>query len=81
MAQKYNIPIIDMTNTFDIYNTNFYVSQIEPSHIGGKIISKLISHIVKYHDFEGSSKLYSMPRGNIKIVDNDFNEEKKWKTS
>lgn len=35
--------MIDLPNTFDIYNEKLYVSQIEPSSVGGEIIARLIA--------------------------------------
>jgi hypothetical protein len=30
-AKQYNLPLIDLPNTFDVRNPALYVSQIEPS--------------------------------------------------
>jgi hypothetical protein len=54
IAREKNLPIIDLSNTFDIYDDDLYVAQIEPSHKGGQIITSLVKHIMLSHDWEGS---------------------------
>ena len=46
IAENERIPLIDLTNSFDIYNKDLYVYQIEPSENGGKIITELISYVI-----------------------------------
>lgn len=53
IARDYNIPIIDLPNTFDINDSGLYEHQIEPSYRGGKIITSLIKHVVENHDWQG----------------------------
>lgn len=42
IAQDKNIPIIDLANTYDIYDDSLYRSQIEPSEKGGMLTCELI---------------------------------------
>ena len=58
MQSKLKVVIIDLSRTFDIYNDSLYECQIEPSYEGGKLISELIEHVIKNHDFEGESYIY-----------------------
>ena len=68
-AQKLKLPIIDLTNSFDPMDGTLYVSQIEPSVEGGKIIATLIKHVLSNHKFnENESTLY-------KIKGSDINSE------
>jgi hypothetical protein len=60
-AKENKIPVIDMPSSFNHADDSLFVMQIEPSDKGGKIIVDLIEHVVKNHDFEGASKLYSKP--------------------
>eukprot|EP01120_Amphizonella_sp_Union-15-10_P002668 TRINITY_DN12973_c0_g1_i1.p1 TRINITY_DN12973_c0_g1~~TRINITY_DN12973_c0_g1_i1.p1 ORF type:complete len:306 (+),score=31.49 TRINITY_DN12973_c0_g1_i1:53-919(+) len=59
LARKHSLAIIDLPNTFDIYNDALYRSQIEPSSEGGKVICKLIKHVLEKHDFS-ASKFYKL---------------------
>ncbi len=59
-ARADGLPILDLPNTFNPNDSNLYVSQIEPSQKGGKLIAAGINHIVKHHDFSArKSVLYS----------------------
>jgi len=69
LAQEKKFAIIDLSNTFDIYQDNLYSHQIEPSEQGGQLIAELISHVVKSHDFNGGSKMYLKKDGEIKSVE------------
>lgn len=42
IAQDNKIPIIDLANTYDIYDDSLYRSQIEPSEKGGQLTCELI---------------------------------------
>lgn len=56
-AVEKQIPILDLTNSFNPYES-LYVSQIEPNAEGGQRIAKGIARIVQKHDFTGKSRLY-----------------------
>jgi hypothetical protein len=60
-AKKDNIPVLDLSNTFDPYDHSLYNATIEPSRLGGEIIAKGICEIVKreHARTEEVSKLYS----------------------
>ena len=38
--------VLDLPNTFDIYNSELYRCQIEPSPLGSVLIAELITHAV-----------------------------------
>ena len=59
IARINNIPIIDLTNTFDYTDSSLYENQIEPSYKGGQLISKLISYVIYNHNFYNESIFYS----------------------
>lgn len=52
-ARKHHLPMVDLPNSFDIYDNGLYVNQIEPSNRGGDIIAKVIGRTigVKEHGF------------------------------
>jgi len=58
LAKEHKLAIVDLPNTFDIYNSELYCCQIEPSAKGGRIIAELISHVVNNHDWSGPSRFY-----------------------
>jgi lysophospholipase L1-like esterase len=59
-AKEHRIPVLDLPNTFDPYNSKLYVSQIEPSAQGGQLIAEGIAHIVQKHDYsKNGSRIYS----------------------
>jgi len=58
IAQEKKLPLIDLSNTFDIYDEKLYSQQIEPSSEGGMIIAQLIQHVVKNHNFNDASMFY-----------------------
>jgi len=58
-AKKDRLPILDLPNTFNPYNTELYIMQIEPSIKGGALIAEGLDHIIKNHDFQSESKIYS----------------------
>ena len=59
LAKSLALPILDLPNSFDIYNTDLYHCQIEPSSLGGEIIAHMINFVVQTHDFKKSSRIYS----------------------
>jgi len=61
-AKEENIPILDLSNTFNPYKP-LYMSGIEPNEAGGKLIAEGIDHIIRHHDFSGPSKLYAKKDG------------------
>jgi len=74
LAKQHNLALIDLSNTFDIYDTSMYKSQIEPSAKGGAVITHLIKHVVENHNFK-SSIIYKMV-GNSVI---ESNNESDWR--
>lgn len=67
-AIKYNVPIIDLSKTFNPTDRSHYGSTpIEPSNKSGKTIARLIKHVVNKHDFNSSSYMYYMPDCGEKI--------------
>jgi hypothetical protein len=59
MAMKYNIPIIDLSRTFDHDNKDHYgITPIEPSNLSSRCIAQLIKHIVYEHNFNGPPRVY-----------------------
>jgi len=58
LAQENHLPVLDLPRTFDIYKTELYRHQIEPSHLGGAIIARMFAHVINTHDFDGPSLLY-----------------------
>jgi hypothetical protein len=57
-AKKDNLPILDLPNTFNPYE-DLYLAGIEPGKEGGKLIAEGIDYVVKNHDFESESMIYS----------------------
>jgi hypothetical protein len=45
-AKNHDICILDLPNTFNPFQTNLYINQIEPSKEGGAVIAKLIAEAV-----------------------------------
>jgi lysophospholipase L1-like esterase len=77
-AKDNNIPIIDMASSLDHRDPHSYVAQIEPSAKGSAVISDLIAHVVKTHDFSKTSKIYSRPFTNTTDIQIQMNHET-WK--
>jgi len=73
LAQDNRVAVIDLSNTFDINDDDLYRSQIEPSHKGGQVIARLVSHVILNHNFDGNSLFYSERNGAISTRDNDGN--------
>jgi len=66
LAKEYQLPIIDLPNTFDIQDPSLYKTQIEPSAKGGDLIAELVTHVATHHDFKGPSLVYA--KGKDKII-------------
>mmetsp|Transcript_114896 Transcript_114896/g.336115 ORF Transcript_114896/g.336115 Transcript_114896/m.336115 type:complete len:329 (+) Transcript_114896:91-1077(+) len=75
-ARKRGLPIADLSRTFDIYDDDLYRCQIEPSTKGGALIAKLLSHVVRNHDFSGPSRLHLLRDGCL--VDEANDESTPW---
>ena len=80
LAADMKLPIIDLPNSFDIYNDDLYSHQIEPSAVGGSLIAYLIGETIKRHDYS-SSQFYSMNTKNscqeaVSVKDNPCGQ--KW---
>jgi hypothetical protein len=79
IAQDHKIPIIDLTNTYDIYDDSLYRSQIEPSEKGGQLTCELIKHVVENHNFSEPSRLYKLNKeGKVESMANKFNANQTW---
>lgn len=79
-AKKDKLPILDLSNTFDPYD-DLYICGIEPSKKGGTLISEGLEHILRNHDFESSSRLYSKSKGDKEYQSVENNSPKDWKVS
>ena len=67
LAKKYNIPLLDLSKTFDPYDRSHYGStEIEPSNKSSLCIANCISHINK--NYEGYKIYYAPNCGEIKIL-------------
>ena len=76
-AKKDNLPILDLSNTFNPNDTSLYDHGIEPGKAGGALIAEGIHHIVANHDFTKESKLYSKSDGEDSYKAKD-NIPKEW---
>lgn len=66
-AIKYNVPMIDLSRTFNPKDRSHYGSTpIEPSNKTGLVIAELISHVIQKHNFEKRPCIYFSPDGTIK---------------
>ena len=73
IAMKYNIPLIDLSLTFDPRNRKHYGSTaIEPSNESGEVIAKLIKHVIDNHDFSGNSVCYFSPNCSNTVLEKSF---------
>ena len=87
-AKKRNIPILDITNTFDPFHDQkisenedrMYVCQIEPGPKGSELIAEGIDHIVKNHDYTQPSLIYSKKPDEAEYASIE-NEPAKWRVS
>ncbi len=62
-AKADGIPILDLPNTFNPYDSSLYIAQIEPSQKGGQLIAEGLDHIIKHHDFASSKSMMYSKRG------------------
>ena len=77
-AKVDKLPVLDLSNTFNP-NDDLYNCGIEPNAKGGKLIAQGIQHIVKHHDFNGESMLYSKSDGNDTYQGEKNEKPKDWK--
>jgi len=81
IAAEKGIPIIDMARSFDLNNPSLYVSQIEPSELGSKIIADTVAYCVNNHQVnDGSQFYYSLP-GSTEIIREANDGSKVWNPS
>lgn len=61
IAHEFNLPVIDLSKSFDNKNRTHYGSTyIEPSNISSMFIANLVTYVINDFDFEGNvSKIYS----------------------
>jgi len=70
IGSKLNIPVLDLSRTFDCYNRSHYGStEIEPSNFSSKCIADSIDYIHKH--YQGYNVYYS-PNCNINQIKCDF---------
>lgn len=79
-AQKNQLPILDLPNTFDPYK-KLYTSGIEPNVQGGDLIAEGIGHIIASHDFNGPSKLYSKPASSSSYIEKTNEDPSSWQVA
>lgn len=79
-AKEKNLPVLDLSNTFDP-NKKLYTSGIEPNAKGGELIAEGIHHIVKQHDFKGESMIYSKPDGKNAYQGEKNEKPEDWKVA
>lgn len=61
-AIKYNVPIIDLSRTFNPKDRSHYGSTpIEPSNMTGQVICNLITHVILHHKFDKRPCMYYAP--------------------
>jgi hypothetical protein len=58
-AKKDKTPILDLPNTLNPNDGTLFISQIEPSKEGGRLIADGIAHIVKTHSADQESMIYA----------------------
>ncbi len=56
-AEKEKLPILDLPNSFNPYQKNLYLHEIEPSEKGGALIAQGLANIIKNRN-EASSTIY-----------------------
>ena len=76
-AKEDHIPVLDLTNTFDPYKP-LYDSGIEPGPMGGILIANGIEHVVKNHDYQGTSRIYSAPPATAKYDSTENDNPAGW---
>lgn len=69
LAAEENIPVIDLPNSFDIHNDALYSHQIEPSATGGAVIAHMLGEVIQFHDFTGSSRVYTMDTADVTMME------------
>jgi len=74
VARKHNLPVIDLSRTFDPtdatdygkpYSEHIPSTPIEPSVKSCGYIAKLVDHVVKQHDWRSASKFYYLKKSDI----------------
>jgi hypothetical protein len=66
IANKYNLPLIDLSRTLDPNNAKHYgTTPIEPSNLSGKTIAKLIKYTIDSHEFTNSICYFARDCNNI----------------
>jgi hypothetical protein len=81
LAEELHLPVLDLPNSFDIFNDSLYSHQIEPSDKGGEFISHFIGEVIQRHDFSSVSKVYVMETSGSRpgaISSTNNVKEKKW---
>jgi hypothetical protein len=74
-AKRDGIPILDLPNSFDPYDETLYLSQIEPSAKGSKLIAKGIKEIIDDYVADESRIYTIIPKGSTSVV----NDPAHWK--
>lgn len=77
-AEKDRIPILDLPNTFNPFDGSLYLSGIEPSKKGGRLIAEGIAHIIGNHDFGGKSRIYAKSASSLSYSGDDLNGGTSW---
>jgi lysophospholipase L1-like esterase len=78
LAAKEGLPIVDLSNTLNPFESSYFISQIEPSPLASEAIAKLIAHVVEKHDFHSSqSVIYS----GVGEIHSKVNDGRSWKVS
>lgn len=66
IAKKHNIPVLDLSRTFDVNNRAHYGAiETHPSNISSKCIAECIAHI---HDNYNGHKIYYAPACNAQAI-------------
>ena len=74
VAKKYNIPLIDLSKTFNKNDRQHYGSTpIEPSNLSGDVIANLIENVINEYDQRCTSSCYYSPNCSGKIVKQTIN--------
>ncbi|WP_420421968.1 hypothetical protein [Simkania sp.] len=79
-AKKDKLPVLDLSNTFNPYK-DLYNSGIEPNAKGSKLIAEGINHVVKQHDFNDESMLYSKTDENESYQGKKNDKPQDWKVA
>lgn len=81
LARERGLPVIDLPRTFDIYRSELYEHQIEPSGKGGEVIAAIAKYVVANHDPTKASTLYNyvpcVPGAGV--VTEEVNGEAPWR--